>query len=230
MLSPFTDGLLTILRRHAPDGAADWLSAQLANLPVSPASRADLLVAFASAGRRFGTAPLVIDDAARALIGAPSAPLLDGRGLDELARVALLLAAVGDGADDAGVPLLAELFYRGETREKQAVLRALPLMPAGARLVDVAVEACRSSVQPVFEAIACESPYPADHFPTSAFNQMVLKALFNDVAVTRIVGLERRVEAELVRMCGDYASERRAAGRSVPDGIRHIGELFRRKP
>jgi hypothetical protein len=71
----------------------------------------------------------------------------------------------------------------------------------------------------VFEAIACENPYPAAHFPELNFNQMVLKALFTGVALERVIGLDGRVTPELARMANDYASERRAAGRSVPADI-----------
>ena len=42
------------------------------------------------------------------------------------------------------------------------------------------------------------------------------------VAVGRILGLEARITPELQRMVADYASERRAAGRSVPDDITYI--------
>jgi len=48
---------------------------------------------------------------------------------------------------------------------------------------------------------------------------MVLKALFNDVALARIVGLKGRLNPEMARMASDYAAERRAAGRSVPADI-----------
>ncbi len=82
-----------------------------------------------------------------------------------------------------------------------------------------AVDACRTSIQPLFEAIACDNPYPAGHFPELNFNQMVLKALFNGVALSRIVGLQGRLNPEMSRMAGDYAAERRAAGRAVPADI-----------
>jgi hypothetical protein len=65
----------------------------------------------------------------------------------------------------------------------------------------------------------CENPYPAAHFPEPAFNQLVLKAYFIGVPVLRILGLDRRKTPELRRMAADYASERRAAGRSVPADI-----------
>jgi hypothetical protein len=121
--------------------------------------------------------------------------------------------------------LIEDCYSQGDNRERQAVLRALPLLPMPERYVAIAVEACRSSIQPLFEAIACENPYPATHFPELNFNQMVLKALFIGVAVERIIGLDARVTPELVRMAEDYASERKAAGRSVPSDIwRLVGE------
>ena len=56
-------------------------------------------------------------------------------------------------------------------------------------------------------------------FPDANFNQLVLKAFFIGVAVARIAGLEQRKTAELRRMAEDYASERRAAARSVPPDL-----------
>jgi len=62
-------------------------------------------------------------------------------------------------------------------------------------------------------------PVPFSTLPERNFNQLVLKALFNGVALSRIVGLSGRLNAELTRMAGDYADERRAAGRAVPADI-----------
>jgi hypothetical protein len=95
-------------------------------------------------------------------------------------------------------------------------LHTLPLLPKAERFVELAIEACRTHVQSVFEAIACENPYPARFFPEANFNQLVLKAFFTGVSVHRIEGLRERRTAELIRMVHAYASERRAAGRSVP--------------
>ena len=92
-------------------------------------------------------------------------------------------------------------------------------MPGPERYLEVAIDACRSHVQSVFEDIACENAYPARHFPEHNFNQLVLKAFFTGVAVTRVQGLALRRSAELVRMAEAYASERRAAGRSVPPDL-----------
>jgi hypothetical protein len=58
--------------------------------------------------------------------------------------------------------------------------------------------------------------------PDAAFRQLVLKAIFLGVAIDRILGWRTRNDDELRRMVGDYAAERRAAGRPVPDDIASI--------
>ena len=135
------------------------------------------------------------------------------RSRSEEARIELLVGV--DAAPDELVALVDECWRTGDNGERQAVLRALPRLPAPERFVPLAISACRTHVLPIFCAIACENPFPAAHFPEHNFNQMVLKALFLEVAIDRIVGLADRVTAELERMAAAYASERTAAGRPV---------------
>lgn len=177
-----------------------WLDEQLGD-------PAKLRVAFSGAGRRLGQDP----------VSAAGMPAL---GRDELGRIALLVAASADAETTR------ELFRRGDARERQAVLRALPLLAEPAAHLELAIDACRTNVVPVFEAIACDNPYPAREFPDAAFFQMVLKALFVGAPVARIVGLRERTTEELERMVEAFASERRAAGRPVPEDAK----LIRRSP
>ena len=223
MPHPLADRLTGLVARRAPAEAASWLAAQLEGV-----GKGDQFVsAFSAAGRRLGTAAIALRDDER-LPGEDGVALLfAGRGLDEAGRAALLLARSA-ALKSGHLALASEVFYRGEVREKQALLRALPLLPEPAQFLDLAVEACRSSVQTLFEAIACENPYPADWFSQEAFNQLVLKALFIEVSVNRIAGLARRADSELARMATGYGSERRVAGRRVPADIDTICTLARR--
>ena len=52
----------------------------------------------------------------------------------------------------------------------------------------------------------------------------VLKCLFTGVPVAVVVDLPRRAheDAELARMLGDYAAEREAAGRTVPEDLYRV--------
>jgi hypothetical protein len=79
----------------------------------------------------------------------------------------------------------------------------------------------------VFEAIACDNAYPAKYFPDAAFFQMVLKALFVGAPLGKVVGLRERTTDELARMVDAYASERRAAGRPVPDDAKLVPGMDR---
>lgn len=137
------------------------------------------------------------------------------RPLHEVGRAALLLLAMSVLPQDEHVACVDELFVRGDNAEREALLRTLPLLPDAARFLSTAGEACRTNVRTVFEAIACENPYPGLYFPESSFNQLIMKALFLGVPVRRIVGLPDRVTPALRRMAGDYARERIAAGRPV---------------
>jgi hypothetical protein len=213
------EGLLDVVRAHADPAARTWLGVALGG----SLDRGGFATAFAHAARRTGRAapPLTPGEAGRLRTLGVTWPIASW-GLDGLARAGLLLHAAAGLAPGELESLVEETYLRGDTRERQAVLRTLVLLPDPRRFVPLAVDACRTSVEPVFEAIACENPFPALHFPEPSFNQMVLKAVFVGVAVGRILGLGGRITPELRRMAADYASERRAAGRDVPDDVAYL--------
>ena len=214
--------LRALVPPRASPAARAWFDAAWAEVAAgAPCRRFSTL--FAGAGRRLGRAAVTPDEAeSDRLKAAGMLPGPSGWGLDECGRASLLLQALEplDGPDRGG--LVSELYQRGEVRERQAVLRVLAYVPEPRDFRDLAVEACRTSVQSVFEAIACDNPYPAAHFAEGSFNQMVLKAVFTGARLSRVVGLERRVTPDLVRMAKDYAAERRAAGRDVPEDVHRI--------
>lgn len=172
--------------------------------------------AFAAAGRRLSRVAITDDDAAAITAAGTRWPVT---GADECGRAALVLAATAALPAEAQVGFVRDLLRRGELRERQAVLRVLAALPDPARFVELAIDACRSNVETVFAAIACDNDFPARHFPPAAFHQMVLKALFIGAPLARIAGLAARTTDELVRMVDAYASERRAAGRPIPDDV-----------
>lgn len=198
--------------RLAPE-AAVWLRDGLAR-----AGTDELAARWSGAARRLGKASLRLTAAEIEELRRGGAPFLpQGWGADECGRALLLVAALEQRPAAAHPTLVGELYRTGEIRERQAVLRALAGLPDPGRFSALAIDAVRANVLSEIEAIACENPYPARHFPEEGFNQMVLKCLFNGIGLRRIVGLDARRTPELARMVAALVAERRAAGRAVPE-------------
>ncbi|MBT2454934.1 EboA domain-containing protein [Streptomyces sp. ISL-86] len=140
-----------------------------------------------------------------------------GGGDPDAARVLLLLAARPGPADTT------RLYRQGTAAERRAVLLALPsldLGPAdGVPLVEDALRANDTSL-----VAAAVGPYAARHLSPHAWRHAVLKCLFTGVPLAVVAGLGDRArgDGELARMLTAYAAERTAAGREVPEDLRHL--------
>ncbi|MGQ0662033.1 MAG: EboA domain-containing protein [Pseudomonadota bacterium] len=208
----------SVVERRLKPGVVDWLGR---NWPAvtAPFSTTRFRASFAGVARRIGAQPIGLtgEEMQGLRRGGIVAP--ERWSLDQLVRVGLLLAAAEMVPEKARPAFVREVYLRGDYREQAAVLRALNLLPDPGSFVELAIDACRTNVTDVFEAIACETPYPAAHFPELNFNQLVIKAVFIGLTLDRIIGLADRNNAELRRIAKDYAAERRAAGRSVPSDL-----------
>jgi hypothetical protein len=192
---------------------------QLASFAGPFVDESKLLTALASMSRKLGAAQVELPRAAREALQTlgyrPPQPVA----LAQLARIYLLVQACRPLVPAARLALMTRAYRTAGNPERVALLRALPLLPEPQCFLPIATDACRTHVLEVFEAIACDNPYPALHFDDASFNQLVIKALFVGAQVARIEGLAERRNAELLRMLGDYVSERRAAGRSIPADV-----------
>ena len=205
------DVLLPALLAQISRPAADWLSA--ARERAASGAVPELLRSYTEASRYLGTQRFAL----RPPMASPGeAGDWNHLTLEDVGRLLLLTARSQSPADDAAA---IECFEQGDTREQQSWMRTVAWLPQPERFLPIVIDTCRTNILPLFEAVACENLYPATYFPERNLNQVVLKALFNRIALTRIVGLDRRRNAELSRMAADYAAERRAAGRSVPEDI-----------
>ncbi len=115
--------------------------------------------------------------------------------------------------------LLEECFRYADVGELLALYRSLGHLPDGRRFVWRAGEGCRTNMRSVFEATACDTPYPAKNFDEDAWQQLVIKAVFVEAPLWRVFGLDRRLSPELARMALDLADERRSAGRRIPPDL-----------
>lgn len=199
-----------------------WLREAVTSVAGSDTDR-DLFRCVSLVSRKLGKAPLAPNDEACAAAAAlrPGWDPSPWR-IDQAARIRLLLAAATDS--DRFARRLDQLCATADVDELVAFYRGLPLYPDPPRHRLRAAEGLRSNMKVVFEAVAHHNPYPAEQLPQEAWNQMVLKALFVGSALDPIVGLDRRANAALARMLGDYAHERWAARRPVnPELWRCVG-------
>jgi hypothetical protein len=196
-----------------------WLEKALAAV-VSDPSETRLLRYYTEASRFAGKAALSLtQDERESLKAIDRLLVLHSWALDDAARALLLITVSDQLPRDEFCSRARNCYKLGDSREQQSWLRGLPVLPYGESFEDLAVDSCRTNILHLFEAIATNNAYPARHFPELNFNQMVMKCLFNGVPLEKVVDLDGRLNPELQRMAESYASERRAAGRSVPDDI-----------
>jgi hypothetical protein len=210
-----------IARRASPDAVA-WFEGKRADLARDPAPRA-FASAFGSVSRRMGKADLGLEPSDLAA-GEEARPGWRPAGLtvDQAARIELLIDTAKTSR--AFAERLKGLAAAADLGELIAIYKGLPLYPDPETLVPVATDGLRTAMRAVFEAVAHQNPFPAEYFPQSAWNHMVLKTLFIDSVLHPIIGLDRRWNEELAEILLDYAHERWAAHRPVaPELWRGVG-------
>lgn len=212
-----------LLATHTASEALTWLQEKKRLVQASETGK-ELYLPFSAAPRYVGKTPIsvTIEELEKAH------QLRKGFNpgnwtADQLARTILLLSLPSEDADNYSKTIL-KLFGTADMGELVALYAALPLLPHPEKFVSQASEGIRTNMGNVYEAIALNNPYPAEHFTEAAWNQLVLKTIFVGKSVGKIYGLNERSNPELARMLSDYAHERWAAGRTVtPELWRPVG-------
>ncbi|MGV9498721.1 EboA domain-containing protein [Streptomyces sp. NPDC003642] len=142
----------------------------------------------------------------------------------DAARVLILHAA------RAGADALSRVYFQGTADERRAVLHALPHLVSGPAALPLVEDALRTNDTRLLGAAV--GPYAARHLDAHSWRHAVLKCLFTGVPVDHVADLPRRArgDGELARMVGDYAAERTAAGRSVPEDLYRVLDLTESAP
>ncbi len=178
-----------------------------------------IVVLFPAAGRAVGRAP--VD------------PVADPLGIrhgtvDDRAREELVVALVGALPAAEAAPQLAELYRHGDDAERRGVLCGLNASPSVSPAVaDVGVELVADALRtndPRLVAAAL-GPFAAEHLDQHGWRHGVLKALFMDIPLDVVAGLEHRADPELARMAAALIDERRAAGRAVSDDMVRLATI-----
>lgn len=203
-----------------------WLADQLATLQIDSSDRT-LYLTFGSIPRRLGkhALPLAADDRALAQRLIPG--WMPGRwSVVDAGRILVLSGLTG--TSEQATHRFRSLCQTADVSESVSLYRGLMLYPSPAALEPQVAEGLRTNIRSVFEAIACDNPYPREYFDQHRWNHMVLKALFIDSRLAPVQGLDERANEELARIMLDFAHERWAAGRAVPPEIwRCVGPFAR---
>lgn len=132
----------------------------------------------------------------------------------QIARIYLLIRVIE--SDKAYFSMkVANLIQVADTGELETFLKFLILLPNAGDYNQVGVEALRTNIGIIFDAIALKNPYPAIYFNDQQWNQMYLKAAFMQRNLEEVVDVEKRANSDLVRIISDYAHERWAASRDI---------------
>lgn len=208
--------LTVLLDASAPPEATAWLQERLAEQETRFSKR-PFYYAFSGVSRHFPKRGRVLVSAEQASQLRERVPGLRVEGWDlfRLARVILLLA-LAERDKEVFLETLAALSNTADLRETAAIYSAYPLLPYPGDLVESAVDGLRSNILDIFDSIALDNPFPAEHFSEGEWNQMVLKAIFLNRPLHRIAGLEARRNRALATAVSDLAHERWAAGRTIP--------------
>ncbi|MDB5262664.1 MAG: hypothetical protein JWQ14_1945 [Adhaeribacter sp.] len=218
-----SDYLLKILLPQLPAPGVTWLQKQLDNLKTEK----DFYLAFSVAPRYTGKKPIILsetDQQEAENLRAGFNP--QNWTTDQVAR-ALLVRAIPHETPEQYVAILNKVFSTADLSELVTLYASLPLLPYPERHVMRAAEGVRTTMTQVFDAIALNNPYPHDYLPEEAWNQLVLKSIFNVRPLYRIYGLDARRNEALANIAIDYAHERWAAGRTLtPELWRLVGPFI----
>lgn len=131
----------------------------------------------------------------------------------ELARI-VLLRTILESVPEM-VEAVQKLIQVADITELETFLKYLVLLPNPENYKFAAVEALRTNIATVFNAISQNNPYPAAYFSSAEYNQMYLKSAFMQQDLTKIIGVDKMANADLARIISDYAHERWAASRTI---------------
>lgn len=173
-------------------------------------------------GRAVGTRALVgaFNERDGATLEGTHGPFKVGHwGSDTASRVWLIASAVA--RTPAPHQALYETYEQGDTETRAACLRALNFVAgeSAAVAMEMVHDAGRTYLEELMAAAWTHNPFSDAHLDDETYRKAYLKALFCNVPVDGFLNLERRADAAMAQSLCEYADERLAAGRPVPDPV-----------
>ena len=206
--------LLDLIRLRSGELESQWLEHCLTD------ANNDLDATLTELSRRFGKRHLIAGFSERrsAVLMTQLGPMPIGHWRTDRAARSWLLATL---SANTSMPFkqLFSYYESGDTETRIATLLAMnlvddPDIDQGMRLIH---DAGRTYLDELMDAAWCNHPFAAHHMSDVEYRKAVLKALFCDVEISGFLRLDERADAELAISLRDFADEREAAGRPVPD-------------
>ncbi|WP_266367617.1 EboA domain-containing protein [Tellurirhabdus rosea] len=224
--SAIREALLDIIRQQPDSDKAIPYLTQQASIYANQPGKAIFFRVFAALPRFTGKRVIETSPQSRHFLhGLRPGFSVEGWTLDRLARVWWLLHLSAEDRDEV-VSTVETLIKSAEMNELVAIYSALPVLPFPDAWRFQATEAVRSNIGPVQDAIMLRNPYASEQLDQNAWNQLIMKAFFNDKDISQIIGHRERRNADLAAIATDFARERRAAGRPVPPKLWEQAEPF----
>lgn len=205
-----SEELLSVLSLYTEQEALTWLNHRIEKLASEKSAR-DLFMTYTLLASKFNDNSIASADLKSdtiSYITSQNANYL------QVARIYLLVRALEIDEDFYG-PKVANIIQVADTGELVTFLKYLVLLPHPERYKATAVEALRTNIATVFDAITLSNPYPAKYFNDQQWNQMYLKAAFMERDLSLILSVDDRGNEDLTRIISDYAHERWAASRKI---------------
>ena len=201
--------LKKLLKNNLKDKIWDWYSEKL-NYIIKNESSKDLFLMYSICGTKIKELNFTYENNKEELsyINIQKANLL------ELSRIYMLVKVLKKKRDFF-LDKVKNLIHIADKREMETFLKFLIFLPEPKDFHFHAVDALRTNISSVFDAIAINNPYPSLYFTNEEWNQMYLKAAFMERNIKDILNIEKRANKDLARIISDYAHERWAASRDI---------------
>ena len=215
--------LSNIIKANLDSASINWLASKMETI-VKEQSTKDLYLTYSLIATKIkGQNGLDISDVA---IDFKTYILNRNANIQQLARIYLLVSIL-EADSDFFSSKVASIIEVADTSELETFLKFLILLPNTENFKMAAVDALRTNISTVFNALAYHNPYPGIYFDDQQWNQMFLKTAFMQGDLSAISDIDKRANKDLARIISDYAHERWAAGRAIdPDFWRPVTKFI----
>ncbi|MCL1126416.1 EboA domain-containing protein [Shewanella surugensis] len=143
---------------------------------------------------------------------------------DQLARFLLFTHTLSCCHELQRKELCELCFHFADDIEAISIVKGLHIADTEGKLTQQIIHISQTNYPPLFSAIALNNPWPAAHYSTEEFNQLVLKALFLDLDTSKIVNIKQRHNHALSILATDLIRDRLATKRQPPQSILSVIE------